>query len=235
MSPPFKSAVRVRRVLPTRLITRTFLVFLSVYACLAYCGGAHGATAVVVIHGGGWWTGSAADVQPVCDALPEFDCYRPSYTLSMTAPFPAANVDLRAYVAELRLRGYDRVLAVGLSAGGNLSAWLAARGYVDGAVTWSAPSDLRVFDWWRRTPGWVVHRFAPYRSDRRRASPAWHGVDVPILIIHSRRERMPLDQARRLRAASPLGRLVVLDGRDHAMGYFDRAMPLTRGWLVAYA
>jgi pimeloyl-ACP methyl ester carboxylesterase len=111
------------------------------------------------------------------------------------------------------------VLAVGLSAGGNLAAWLAARGYVDGAVTLERPVRPARFRLVAADAGvGSFHRFAPNRSFRRSASPAWHGVDVPILIIHSRREWMPLDQARRLRAASPLGRLVVLDGGDHAMG-----------------
>lgn len=191
--------------------------------------------AVIAIHGGGWWSGSPSTMQRVCDAVPiEFACFTPSYTLSMQRPFPAANYDLTRFVHDLRSQGYEHVYAIGSSAGGNLAAWLAMRGLVDGAVTWSAPSNLRWIDWHRRKPGWVVHRFAPGKWKRVKASPALHHINVPMLIFHSRHEWIPAKQAWRLHRAAPLSKLVLLDGEAHALSYYDEAMPLTAAWLQQF-
>ncbi len=190
-------------------------------------------TAVIVIHGGGWWSCNPSQVRPVCDVLrPYVDTYAPEYTLSMVSPFPQANRDLKAYVENLRSIGYERILAVGVSAGGNLAAFLAQHDLVDGFVSWSAPTDLRRFDWYRRTPGWVVERFAPTRRKKIRASPALHSITAPGLIIHSEAEWMPLFMARRLHAAAPASDLVVLPGTAHGMVYFDLAMPITLQWIL---
>jgi acetyl esterase/lipase len=188
---------------------------------------------VIVIHGGGWWTGDAGQMASICAALetPERASVAPNYTLSMVAPFPAANRDLARLTRRLRERGFERVYAVGCSAGGNLAAWLGAKGLVDGFVCWSAPSDLRRCDWWRPVPGWVVHRFAPTARKRVNASPALRQMSVPALIIHSRDEWIPVRQARRLRDANPLAKLVILPGEAHGLKAAPLALPRTIAWL----
>lgn len=190
--------------------------------------------AVLAIHGGGWWSGSPTRMQQVCDSLPEdIACFTPAYTLSTTKPFPAANRDLMRFTHALRCQGYEHIYAIGSSAGGNLAAWLAMKGLVDGAVTWSAPANLKRIDWHRAKPGWVVHRFAPSKRKRWQASPALRPINVPMLILHSRHEWIPPRQAWRLHHAAPLSKLTLLDGDEHAFAYFDQAMPLTLDWLLA--
>jgi acetyl esterase/lipase len=188
---------------------------------------------VIAIHGGGWWTGDAEEMASICAALetPERACVAPNYTLSMVAPFPAANRDLARLTRRLRERGFDRVYAVGVSSGGNLAAWLGAKGLVDGFVSWSAPSDLTRFDWWRPLPGWVVHRFAPTARKRTNASPALRQMRVSALIIHSRDEWIPVRQARRLHDADPLSKLVILPGDAHGLNAAPLALPITTTWL----
>jgi acetyl esterase/lipase len=188
---------------------------------------------VIVIHGGGWWSGDAGEVASICAALetPDRASVAPNYTLSMVAPFPAANRELARLTRQLRERGFERVYAVGVSAGGNLAAWLGVKGLVDGFVCWSAPADLTRFDWWRPAPGWVVRRFAPTARKRVNASPALRPMSVPALIIHSRDEWIPVRQARRLRDADPLARLVILPGKAHGRKTAPQALPCTIAWL----
>lgn len=210
--------------------------FASILIALAIPTTAQANTAVVTIHGGGWWSGAPTRVSPICEEVASagLPCFTPDYTLSMSAPYPRANRDLARFVADLRAQGYDQIFAVGASAGGNLAAWLASRGLVEGYVTWSAPSDLRRIDWKRPIPGWVVHRFAPKKWKRYAASPALRTITVPGLIFHSRDEWIPVGQARRLRRATPNGTLRVLSGSAHAMSYFDRAITPTVNWLLAH-
>jgi acetyl esterase/lipase len=188
---------------------------------------------VIALHGGGWWAGDSESVAFICAALetPERACVAPDYTLSMVAPFPAANRDLARLTRGLREQGFERVYAVGVSSGGNLAAWLGAKGLVDGFVSWSAPSDLRRIDWWRRGPGWVVHRFAPTRRNRINASPALRQMSVPALIIHSQDEWIPLGHAQRLHDADPLSELTILPGSAHGLQAAPVALPLTVTWL----
>ncbi len=89
--------------------------------------------AVVCIHGGGWAKGNRANHGKVAQALAArgFVAATISYRLSGEAPFPAAIHDCKAAVRFLRANAKeygidtDHIGAIGLSAGGHLTALLA--------------------------------------------------------------------------------------------------------------
>lgn len=89
--------------------------------------------AVVCIHGGGWWKGDRFSHAKLAQALAArgFVAATISYRLSGEAPFPAAIHDCKAAVRFLRANakefGVDakNIGAIGLSAGGHLTALLA--------------------------------------------------------------------------------------------------------------
>jgi len=94
--------------------------------------------ALVAIHGGGWYKGSPASHTNLAMALADrgFVVANIAYRLSGEAPFPAAIHDCKAAVRFLRANadkyGIDpkRIGAIGLSAGGHLTALLATSGGV---------------------------------------------------------------------------------------------------------
>ena len=89
--------------------------------------------AVVCIHGGGWAKGNRVSHEKIAQALAArgYVAATISYRLSGEAPFPAAIQDCKAAVRFLRANadeyGIDehRIGAIGLSAGGHLTALLA--------------------------------------------------------------------------------------------------------------
>ena len=95
--------------------------------------------AVVCIHGGGWANGNRISHAKIAQAVAArgYVAATISYRLSGEAPFPAAIHDCKAAVRFLRANaaeyGLDpnRIGAIGLSAGGHLTALLAASGGVE--------------------------------------------------------------------------------------------------------
>lgn len=95
--------------------------------------------AIVCIHGGGWANGTRANHAHVAQALAArgFVAATISYRLSGEAPFPAAIHDCKAAVRYLRANaneyGIDaeNIGAIGLSAGGHLTALLATSAGVE--------------------------------------------------------------------------------------------------------
>jgi acetyl esterase/lipase len=192
--------------------------------------------AVLVVHGGGWWSGTRTKIGLSCQNLADdgYTCFSPEYRLSGAAPFPAANHDVAAAVQYIRSLGFSRLGAVGFSAGGNLVGWLAARGVVDVAVSWSAPSKLPGLTW-DSPVGSPVLRFAPTAAKRQAASPALSKISVPLLVVSSNNELMPLGQANALyRAGIAQKHLTVLPGTKHALSYFTVEMPETVAWFETY-
>ena len=94
--------------------------------------------AVVCIHGGGWWKGNRLSHQNMAQAIAArgYLAATISYRLSGEAPFPAAIHDCKAAVRFLRANAAeygidaDHIGAIGLSAGGHLTALLASSGNV---------------------------------------------------------------------------------------------------------
>ena len=95
--------------------------------------------AIVCIHGGGWAKGNRLSHEKIAQSLASrgYVAATISYRLSGEAPFPAAIEDCKAAVRFLRANadqyGIDseRIGAIGLSAGGHLTALLATSGGVD--------------------------------------------------------------------------------------------------------
>jgi arylsulfatase A len=92
--------------------------------------------AIVCIHGGGWAKGNRASHEKVAQALAArgYVTATISYRLSGEAPFPAAIQDCKAAVRFLRANAKQygietaHIGAIGLSAGGHLTALLATSG-----------------------------------------------------------------------------------------------------------
>ena len=92
--------------------------------------------AVVCIHGGGWWKGNRFSHAGLAQALAArgFVAATISYRLSGEAPFPAAIHDCKAAVRYLRAQAdefgidVEHIGAIGLSAGGHLTALLGTSG-----------------------------------------------------------------------------------------------------------
>jgi acetyl esterase/lipase len=185
-------------------------------------------TAIIAVHGGGWYAGTPASMDAVCAeiAVPlGVDCFQPTYTLSGVDSFNAAPADLKAYAEDLRAQGYTKLIGIGSSAGGNLVAWMATKGLLDVAVTMSAPTRLTTLaDWYRSACScYVINQYAPTSTMKLNASPALHTVAIPILIIHSELEAtIPKLQAYKLQEVSAQGTLMILPGDTrHGMAYFE--------------
>lgn len=150
---------------------------------------------VLVIHGGAWMGGSAADGRDVCSPLAAMG-YR---VRSLEYPLWTVPGSIRyAHDAarEEAARGRP-VYAVGISAGGTIAEYLALASDVDGAVAIAPLSDF--VNWRPPTPGFwgklgmtpaMRYRFSPYNNVRRPA---------PLRIIHSPQDHMvPYEQSVRM-------------------------------------
>lgn len=191
-------------------------------------------TAVLVIHGGGWHTGSKAEARRACTEVVVplgFACFAPDYRLAPEDPYPAANLDVLAAYRDVRAQGYIHIAAWGMSAGGNLAAWLATRVELETLVAWSPLTDLtrKLSDWW------MVRNFAPRRGQRRHASPALAIPRTPsALIVNSRDELVPVAQARELGRTYDQRWVRVLDGSLHSQRYFDAEAAIAAAWLQTH-
>lgn len=92
--------------------------------------------AVIMIHGGGWRTGSRSQHYPLAESLAHlgYVCFTPEYRLSTEALFPAAVYDIKAAIRWVRANAstYDidtsKIVIAGFSAGGELAAFMATTG-----------------------------------------------------------------------------------------------------------
>ncbi|HEY3379633.1 MAG TPA: alpha/beta hydrolase [Armatimonadota bacterium] len=107
---------------------------------------------LLLVHGGGWCSGSRADMAAAAQRLARagFIAANIEYRLAPAHPFPAAFDDLCAAADWLRTHAARfggnaaRLGAFGVSAGGHLVALLATRnvGPLTCAVSWGGPMDL---------------------------------------------------------------------------------------------
>jgi pectinesterase len=90
--------------------------------------------AIIIIHGGGWRSGSPSLHYPLAQRLAQlgYVCFTPQYRLSTHALYPAAVHDLKAAVSWVRTNAprwnldTNAIAAMGHSAGGELVAFLGA-------------------------------------------------------------------------------------------------------------
>ncbi len=94
------------------------------------------ATAIVIIHGGGWRSGNRTQHYPLAQKLAElgYVCFTPEYRLSTEALFPAGVYDLKAAIRWVKKHAANynidttHIVAMGFSAGGELAAFMGTTG-----------------------------------------------------------------------------------------------------------
>jgi acetyl esterase/lipase len=179
---------------------------------------------VVLLHGGGWQTGTPVNLSELAQYLAArgYVVAAPEYRLAPAHPFPAAFDDVTAAIALLRGRASawnadaDGLVLIGRSAGAQLAllaAYSEGVAAVRGVVAFYGPSDLR-FAW--EHPGnplvydgtGVLERYLggtpSEAADRYRdASPYFlvSGSTPPTLLIHGRKDEIVwIEHSRRLAA-----------------------------------
>lgn len=93
-------------------------------------------TAIIIIHGGGWRTGSREQHYPMSQKLASlgYVCFTPEYRLSTEALFPAAIYDLKAVIRWVRqnaeIYNFDpnKIAVLGFSAGGEMASFMGTTG-----------------------------------------------------------------------------------------------------------
>ena len=214
--------------------------------------------ALVVVHGGSWMSGDKENMERVAAAAADrgLAVFNVNYTLAAPGHpgFPVQHRELARAVRWIRWHADRlnvdpaRIGVLGTSAGGHLAALLAthAHGRLDAgsrvaaAVTWSAPTALDGLRGWTAL---AVRNFVGCLArdcDERTvaASPVTHVTsdDPPMLILNSRREVVPVGQARAL--ARELGRagvrhrLRLLPGDLHGRQYAGRVLDASLRFLV---
>ncbi len=94
-------------------------------------------TALLILHGGGWRSGSRTLHYPLAQRLAAlgYVCITPEYRLSTEALYPAAIHDIKAAIRWVRKNAYKynidttKIVASGHSAGGELAAFIGATNY----------------------------------------------------------------------------------------------------------
>jgi dipeptidyl aminopeptidase/acylaminoacyl peptidase len=210
----------------------------------------------VVIHGGFWKAVYGRKLMwPVCGDLARrgWAVWNLEYRrlgLGSGGGWPATFEDVLAAVDHLSTLDapldLDRVVSVGHSAGGHLSAWLAARGKVRAADSQAGVTDLSYACELSLSRG-VVARFlggtpAEVPDVYAQASPAaLVPIGVPLLCVHGARDDVvPPSMSERFvekaRLAGDDAELVVHDDGEH-MGHIDPEDPMwhtARDWMARW-
>lgn len=93
-------------------------------------------TAIIIIHGGGWRSGSKEQHHQMAEKLASlgYVCFTPEYRLSTEALFPAGVYDIKASIRWVRENALkynvdpDRIVSLGFSAGGELAVFMGVTG-----------------------------------------------------------------------------------------------------------
>ena len=139
-----------------------------------------GNVTVVVIPGGGWLAADPASVQNIVnDFLAEG-----IYSRAITYPLGDVQASFRSVRAQIQAdRARGPVVLYGISAGGTIASFLAARGEVAGAVSQIPPTD---FTQWKHPFARVLMPLVGLRTltQKRLASPyfALKGKQTPQLV-----------------------------------------------------
>jgi len=155
---------------------------------------------VVLIHGGGWASGSKEELNDLSEYFvgKGFAVANINYRLAPEDIWPAMLEDCLAAVAYLRQHeadhGYDasRIIAGGESAGGHLSMWLAVKGQVSTVLSISGLHDLSL----KMTPEGEKYKIVQkalgknYPADVRDFSPLNYVTSslAPVYFIHGEKD-----------------------------------------------
>ena len=153
-----------------------------------HCGPKRAATAVIVIHGGGFLSGTPTKTASICAGLGR-DGLAVTNLDYPVRDFAGTYQAVKAATAEAG-RHSRMVFSYGESAGGGLSALAAARGWVDGAFAWAPVSDIAA---WRESRQLAGHSWAPYLRESdwtditRLSAASWAGpTSAPMMVLHGR-------------------------------------------------
>ncbi|HJR99699.1 MAG TPA: alpha/beta hydrolase [Flavobacterium sp.] len=92
--------------------------------------------AIIIIHGGGWRTGSRSQHYPMAQKLASlgYICFTPEYRLSTEALFPAAIYDIKSVIRWVRKNAtaynfdVNQITVLGFSAGGEMASFMGTTG-----------------------------------------------------------------------------------------------------------
>ncbi|MES2850370.1 MAG: alpha/beta hydrolase [Bacteroidota bacterium] len=95
--------------------------------------------AIIIIHGGGWRSGSRIQHYPLAQKLAQagYTCFTPEYRLSTEAIFPAAVHDIKAAIRWVKQNvtsfsiDTSKIAVLGFSAGGELAAFVGTTGSME--------------------------------------------------------------------------------------------------------
>lgn len=94
--------------------------------------------AIIILHGGGWRSGSRMQHYPLAQKLVQsgYTCFTPEYRLSTEAIFPAAVSDIKAAIRWVKQNAASfsidtsKIAVLGFSAGGELAAFVGTTGNI---------------------------------------------------------------------------------------------------------
>lgn len=221
-----------------------------------------GRPAVIAIHGGGWRGGSKSDMKGMATQLAEHGYVVAAIDYRLSRPrrpsWPTNFEDCREAVRWLRRHATDyqvdpnRLVALGVSAGGHLAALLGTNpdstldsssstetsARVQAVVDFYGPIDLEGKLTSRPLPATPVGLMlgpgrAAFQNRARAASPLTHlsAEAPPMLLIHGRDDELvPLEQSQTLAAAlERVGirhQLIEVDNATHGFGFHVAQRPL---------
>jgi len=110
-----------------------------------------GRTAILILHGGGWRSGSRQQHYPLAQKLASlgYACITPEYRLSTEALYPAGIFDAKAAVRWVKLNAAvyhidtNKIVALGFSAGAAMASYLGTAG---GNILWGDNCNNRAGD-----------------------------------------------------------------------------------------
>ncbi|MES3025222.1 MAG: alpha/beta hydrolase [Pseudomonadota bacterium] len=204
--------------------------------------------AVVLVHGGGWRSGTRANLAPMAVRLAQrgYAAATVSYRLSPEARYPAAADDVRVAVRWLRAHAArygiaaDRIALGGASAGGQIASLVGVTGAGDGAVQAivnidglsdfsSAAARLHEDDPAKKPSSagaWFGGTYAEKTALWHEASPLFYvnAGTPPVLFIGSAQARFAVgreEMVARLSANGVASQVVLLPDTPHSFWLFD--------------
>jgi acetyl esterase/lipase len=224
--------------------------------------GASARPGVVVIHGGGWQSGSRSALAPEAESIAR------AGMVAINIDYPLDTVGGHGFPAELSaaeaavgwLRSHAGILrvdpsaigALGASAGGNLSLELGAADQVSAVVAWSAPTDLAFYERVPHGPctvpacgalslGYAVYHYLGCRpaacpAAYAAASPETHlgGTHGSYMVWNSSDELVPLSQSDTFVSAARRAGLVVEERVVPGHGHAERYASVALASSIAF-
>lgn len=217
-----------------------------------------GLAGIVLVHGGGWRSGTRDNLAPMAIRLAQrgYASATISYRLSGQARYPAALDDVKAAVQWMREHGPaygidgERIAVAGGSAGGQLASLAGVTGKhiravvnIDGLSDFTSEEALRHEDDPAKNPSaagaWFGGRYADKSALWHAASPTFHvsASSAPILFIGSGQPRFSAGRdamVEKLKAHGVPSRVLLMPGTPHSFWLFDPWLEPTVDAMAAF-